>query len=64
MSVAFLKEDSAEVAQEVPLPDRSISPYPQGCSTLSTEPHGEDSLEAAESVGEAVLGDRVGLIAL
>ena len=48
MSVAFVKEDSAEVAQEVPLPDRAISPYPN-LVTAS----GLKALEAAEAKAQA-----------
>ena len=35
----------------------------QGCSTLSTEDHCEQGVEAAERCSEPVLRDRVGLVA-
>jgi hypothetical protein len=52
MSVAFTREESAETAAEVTLPDRPISQYPNlvtasGLRTL------EDALVAARSAYEA-----------
>lgn len=50
MSVAFTREDSAQTAQEVSLPERPISPHPN----LVTET-GWKALEAAEAESRANL---------
>ena len=34
MSVAFVREESAEAAQEVSLPPRAISPHPESCDSI------------------------------
>ena len=51
MSVAFLKEDSAEAAQEVSLPPRPVSPYPN-LVTAS----GQQALIDAEAAARAAVG--------
>ena len=51
MSVAFVKEDSAEAAQEVSLPPRPISPYPN----LVTA-GGLKALQEAETAARAAVG--------
>jgi transcription elongation GreA/GreB family factor len=51
MSVAFLKEDSAEAAQEVSLPPRPVSPYPN-LVTAS----GLQALLSAETAARAAVG--------
>jgi len=62
MSVAFVREDSAETAQEVSLPARKISPYPNlvtaaGLRALqAAEASARASLEAAQSLGD--IGER------
>ena len=50
MSVAFVREESAEAAQDVSLPPRPISPYPN----LVT-PSGLKALQDAESAARAAL---------
>lgn len=50
MSVAFVREESAETAQEVTLPDRPISPHPN----LVTE-SGLKALQQAEADARAAL---------
>jgi len=50
MSVAFAREESAELAQEVALPDRPISPYPN-LVTAS----GLKALQAAEAAANAAV---------
>ena len=59
MSVAFLREDSAETAQEVALPERAISPYPNfvteaGLRALErAEAEARAALEAAQQIEDA-----------
>ena len=50
MSVAFTREDSAQTAQEVSLPERSISPHPN----LVT-PEGLAALEASLAAARAAM---------
>jgi transcription elongation GreA/GreB family factor len=56
MSVAFVREDSAQTAQEVSLPERPISPHPN----LVT-PSGWRALEKAMAEARAALQDAQGL---
>jgi len=51
MSVAFVKEDSAEAAQEVSLPPRPISPYPNLVTVV-----GLKALQDAEAAARAAVG--------
>ena len=56
MSVAFTKEDSAETASEVLLPDRPVSPHPNlvteaGMKALESGLHGaREAYEAAQQI--------------
>jgi transcription elongation GreA/GreB family factor len=56
MSVAFVREDSAEAAQEVSLPPRPISPYPNLVTAggLQALVDAEAAARAAVDAGEAM----------
>jgi transcription elongation GreA/GreB family factor len=51
MSVAFVREESAEAAQEIALPPRPISPYPNLVTTA-----GLKALQDAETAARAAVG--------